>query len=166
MSWFEVPEPFSKYYRINESGQVWSIRRNKLLKPSIDRYGYQKIVLTVNGESFYTTVHRLVASTFIPNPNNLPCVNHINENKQDNRVENLEWISVIDNDNYGTRNQRMAKSKCKRPVVQTLPSGIEIHYDGVKDASRKTGIAHSLITKYCKNIGNSKHNSEWRFEYE
>lgn len=66
-----------------------------------------------NGKT--TLAHRFVAEAFIPNPQNLPCVNHKNENKTDNRVENLEWCDYEYNMNYGTRNKRIAKSQKNHP---------------------------------------------------
>lgn len=154
---------FEKYYKVSNFGQVFSIRRNKVLHPKLDRYGYEVVCLSVKGNSYHRTVHRLVAEAFIENPNSYPTVNHINEIKTDNRVENLEWLSVADNDNYGTRNQRMAMSKCNLPVEQVFPNGSTIRYLGVKDAARKTGINRCCIAQCCKNIRKSAGGYKWRY---
>ena len=143
---------------VNEIGQIYSNVKHKMLKPTIDRYGYQKVVLTKDGKPHYRTVHRLVAQAFIPNPAGKNTVNHINENKLDNRVENLEWLTVRENDNHGTRNQRMMLTKSKKPVIREV-NGNQERFLGVKDASRKTGIAHSQISRFCKDPVNK----EWRY---
>ena len=162
MNWKPVVG-FEECYLVSDSGQVWSLRRHKALSPTIDRYGYEKVVLSKDGKSFYRTVHRLVAQAFVPNPNNLATVNHINENKTDNRAVNLEWLSIADNDNHGTRNARMADTKCRLPVEQVLPDGTTIQYSGVKDASRKTGINRCCIALCCKNIRKTAGGYKWRY---
>ena len=160
-----IPD-YEGLYGISADGQVYSNRRNRFLKPKIDKYGYKVVALSKNGNRLHRTVHRLVALTYLSNPLNLPCVNHKNENKLDNRVENLEWCTVKYNDNHGTRNMRMAKSKCKRPIVCCTADGKTIIYDGVKDASRKTGIAHSQISKHCMDGLATSDGSKWRYVNE
>lgn len=165
LDWSPVKD-FEDYYEVSRTGLIRSKRRRKLLSPSVDRYGYKKVTLSVKGNSFYRTVHRIVAMTFIPNPLNLPTVNHINEIKTDNRVENLEWVDVATNDNHGTRNQRMADTKCKRPVEQIFPNGSTITYKGVKDAYRKTGVHRCCIANCCKGIRKTAGGYEWRYKDE
>lgn len=160
-----IPD-YEGLYTISEDGQVYSNHRNRFLKPKIDKYGYKVVALSKNGNTLHRTVHRLVALTYLSNPLNLPCVNHKNENKLDNRVENLEWCTVKYNDNHGTRNMRMAKSKCQRPVVCYTTDGKTIIYDGVKDASRKTGLAHSQISRHCGNLYPTKDGNKWRYKDE
>lgn len=155
------PIPGFDGYSITTNGRVFSHKHNRMLSPKIDKYGYVVFSLYKDGKSFYRTAHRLVAMTYIDNPSKLPCVNHINEDKTDNHVSNLEWCTHRYNNNYGTRNTRMAKTKCKRPVIRTLLDGTEIKYDGVKDAWRKTGIAWSQIARACQNK-----NSSWRYANE
>lgn len=162
MNWKPI-KGFEDYYLISEDGSVWSLRRRKILSTELDRYGYLKVVLSVNGKCSYKTVHRLVAETFIPNPMNYPTVNHINENKTDNRISNLEWVSVKANVNHGTRNERMAKSKCHKPVEQLFQDGTSVKFDGVKDASRKTGIHRCQIAKCCKNTIGMAGGYKWRY---
>ena len=107
-------------YEINKYGEVRNSKTNKQIKPYIDKCGYVKIGLRNNGKKKQYYVHRLVAETFIPNPNQYPCVNHIDENKQNNSIDNLEWCTYIYNLNYGTRNQRSAeKHKGKKASDET-----------------------------------------------
>jgi hypothetical protein len=153
-------------YSVSDDGRVFSHIRNRELKPKIDRYGYKAVTLSRNGKSYYTTVHRLVAITFIPNAFSKKCVNHINEIKTDNRVENLEWVTVKENDNHGTRNSRMSDTKSKKPVMQILPDGTIRYFKGVKDAGRQTGINRSNITECCKGVRRTAGYSEWRYVNE
>lgn len=150
-------------YQINEKGDVFSVKRGRYLVGKIDGYGYRIYGLSVGGKTYHRAAHRLVAITYIDNPHNFPCVNHINENKLDNRVENLEWCTAKYNANHGSRNERITQTKCKKPVIQTLPNGNEIRYKGVKDAWRKTGIAWSQIAKACNGVIKTAHGTKWRY---
>lgn len=151
---------------VSDSGQVLSVRRNQILKPKIDRYGYETVVLSLHGRRHYRTIHRLVAQAFLPNPLNIPTVNHINEVKTDNRAINLEWMSIADNDNYGHRNEKMAHTKSKRPVTRIAPDGTITRYKGVKDASRNTRINRCCIALCCKNIRKTAGGYKWRYTDE
>ena len=157
---------FEKYYLVSDSGQIWSIRRNKLLQPKTDRYGYRVVCLSIGGKPRHRTIHRLVAEAFIDNPKHLTTVNHINEIKTDNRVSNLEWSSIFDNNNHGTRNQKISDIKSKRPVEQVFKDGQIIRYKGVKDAWRKTGINRCCIAKCCKGFRKTAGGYKWRYANE
>ena len=90
--WKPIPG-YENEYLVSDEGEVWSIRRNKALKPNTDRYGYLYVVLSVCGKRKTLKIHRLVASAYIDNPLNKPTVNHLNGNRSDNRVSNLEWAT-------------------------------------------------------------------------
>lgn len=165
MIWAAV-KGFEHLYAVSDSGYIWSFRRQKMLKPKIDRYGYEVVALSKGGKVYHRTVHRIVARAFIPNPGNLPTVNHINEIKTDNRVSNLEWASVADNDNHGTRNERMADAKCHLPVKQILSDGTTVTFKGAKEASRKTGINRCCIALCCKGIRKTAGGYAWRYTNE
>lgn len=100
-------------YEVSNKGNVRNVRRNKLLKLSKDYYGYIRVSLSKNGIQTGLKVHRLVAQAFIPNPNNLPQVNHRNEDKTDNSVENLEWCTAKYNNNYGHRTENIVNTRVK-----------------------------------------------------
>lgn len=84
-------------YEIYEDGQVFNTNTQRWLKGSIGEHGYKYYRLSKNGKKKMLYAHRLVAEAFIPNPNNLPVVNHIDGNKQNNNISNLEWVSYSDN---------------------------------------------------------------------
>ena len=84
-------------YIINEDGTIFSKKTNKYLKLCNNGTGYLLVSVYINGKNKSFLVHRLVAEKFIPNPNDLPCVNHIDCNKQNNHVDNLEWCDHINN---------------------------------------------------------------------
>lgn len=91
----------------------YRLHKGKVLSPAKDRYGYLSVVLSCNGKHKTITVHRIVAQAFIPNPDNLPEINHRDEDKINNRVDNLEWCTAKYNMNYGTRNIRIRETAIK-----------------------------------------------------
>lgn len=103
-------------YQVSNLGNVKSlvnnkcVEREKILKPVNIGNGYVRVMLCKNKTNKLYLVHRLVAQAFIENPTNLPCINHIDENKQNNSVENLEWCTHKYNCNFGTRNERAGKA--------------------------------------------------------
>ena len=86
---------FNSFIQISKNGEIKS--HGKIIKGEICKNGYKRIHVSNNGVQYKFLVHRLVAETFIPNPNNLPCVNHKDGNKLNNSVENLEWVSYSEN---------------------------------------------------------------------
>lgn len=97
-------------YTINEAGEVYSLKRKKFLTQFLCN-GYPRVGLVGDdGKRHHCFVHRLVAEAFIDNPDGLPCVNHKDENRQNNSVSNLEWCSYKYNNNYGNHNTKMAET--------------------------------------------------------
>ena len=93
--WRDISE--SKGYKISNQGTVLSKRNGKPMTPRVCRAGYFSIGLFICGKKTTRTIHRLVAQEFIPNPENKPCVNHIDANKLNNNVDNLEWCTYLEN---------------------------------------------------------------------
>lgn len=113
-------------------------------------------------------VHRLVASAFLPNPNNYPIINHKDENPQNARVENLEWCDSKYNNNYGTHNEKVAKS-CSIPILQFSLDGKFIRkWNSTKDAGRELDIDRGSITKCCKGKRKTAGGYKWGYadDYE
>lgn len=105
-------------YAITSCGKVWSYRSQKFLKPKIKKNGYLEVDLRKNGSHKFCLVHRLVAEAYINNPFNLAEVNHKDEIKAHNWINNLEWVSHKDNCNYGTRNERILNTrKLKEAII-------------------------------------------------
>ena len=98
-------------YEVSNLGNVKTLRKGRLLTQCSDKNGYKGVCLTKDGKSRTIQVHRLVAMAFLPNPENLPEVNHKDESHDNNCVENLEWISKKGNRNYGTYRERMSKTQ-------------------------------------------------------
>lgn len=103
-------------YTITDDGKVisYKFKEPRIMKTWFQKNGYENIKLCKDNVTYHFLIHRLVAEAFIPNPNNLPEVNHKNKNRQDNRVENLEWISRIDNlkESYETLSPTRNFSEC------------------------------------------------------
>ncbi len=143
---------FEGAYQISNMGRVKSLRRQThksvaILNPGQIKRGYLFVMLYANGIRQQMLVHRLVAQEFIPNPNNLPFVNHKDENSQNNCAENLEWCDYLYNANYGTRNARVSKS-ISHPVSQFSKSGEFIKtFPSMIEAARECGINHTNLVR-------------------
>ena len=138
-------------YEVSSHGRVRSLNYRhtgqvKELKQRNNGHGYLFINLCKNGKYKMCYVHRVVATMFIPNPYNKPTVNHIDEDKTNNHVSNLEWADMKEQVNYGTRTERSAKAHGKRVLcVET-----NTIYDSIAQASRETGLSHGNICQCCK----------------
>ena len=84
-------------YLIYRDGRVWGVKRGKFLKPTYDKDGYSKYTLCKNNKVKVFFLHRLLAITFIPNPENKPCIDHIDRNRQNNNLDNLRWATIQEN---------------------------------------------------------------------
>lgn len=125
--------------------------KGQILKPRIDTKGYLRVGLSKGSVHYNRQIHRLVAEAFIPNINNLPEVNHRDENPKNDCLENLEWCDRKYNVNYGTRTIRMIESKKKGVLQFDLNNTIIKKWESAKEASENTGIGRNCICGCCKN---------------
>lgn len=150
-------------FQISNIGNVKRFYKNgttNILKGVIKRGGYKGVLLKTPEKFKCETIHRLVAKAFIPNPDNLPCVNHKDEDKLNNTVENLEWCTHKYNNSYGTKNKRVSKKKTNNTYNMTPVLCIEtnVTYPTMQEASRQTGIAVQGIQLCCKGTTYSTRN--------
>lgn len=113
-------------YRISDSGELFSVRRNKILSPNIGLDGYRKMVISVNNIRQTVRIHRLVAEAFLENPQNKPVVNHKDGNKLNNRVDNLEWVTVLENAIHASENGLLkGQSGEKNPMAKLTADQVD-----------------------------------------
>lgn len=174
--WKDVKN-FEGLYQVSDDGQVKSVKRIKrnnagyqevnerIRKLTPDKDGYLRVCLSKNNKHYLRTVHRLVAEAFIPNPDNYPVINHKDENKQNNNVENLEWCTVRYNTLYGEGMLKMAMTQGK--VVEQLKNNKVINeYYSTYEASRQTGVPQPNIHKVCSGKRRTAGGYEWRYKDE
>ena len=149
-----------RYVGYKKSGQ--RLMKGKILKQSTDKGGYKIVQLNKNGKEKLFTVHRLVAQVFLENSSNLPQVNHKDENKQNNNVDNLEWISPKDNMNYGTRNERMSNSLKGRTFTEEHRKNIS----KVRKGKHHTEEAKKKISKSLKGKNNPNYGKQFTEEHK
>jgi hypothetical protein len=137
-----------KRYSVSSYGRVRNDSTGKILKSKIDNE-YLRAELWKNGKNKFYYVHRLVAMAFIPNPKNLSDVNHIDENKTNNKISNLEWMSHLDNINYGTHNERVRESNMKQIIAIDKNGEIVGYYESTLAVEKYTGISQGSISRYC-----------------
>lgn len=138
-------------YAITRDGRVWSYRRKKFKSIADGNHGYQQLQLSVNGVHKNVYIHRLVAEAFIPNPYNLPEVNHKDENKRNNSVDNLEWCNRKYNLTYS--GHRVPKA------LYCINNGM--FYNSISEASKRLGLPLSSVRMVA--LGRHKHVHGYRF---
>lgn len=158
---------YEKQYAVTEDGQVWSHKRNKFLTPLPDKDGYLRVHLCNEGKIKTFFIHRLVALTYIPNPEGKPTVNHKDEIKTNNHVSNLEWATVKENTNYGTRTQRANETKVLRNCVNARKPVYCVELDKTfpssNAAAKELDLDQGTISKCCNGKRKSTGGYHWRF---
>lgn len=161
-------------YQVSNLGRVKSLGNggSKNSKFSSERIlktceikGYLRVTLSKDGKQKQYSVHRLVALAFLPNPYNLPMVNHKDECKTNNACSNLEWCSVKYNNNYATRIQRIAESQTNYPKFSKKVICIETGkiYPSTHQVERELGFANSHISSACLGKLKSAYGFHWRY---
>lgn len=175
---FKDIEHYEGLYQISNFGRVYNVKRGKFLKPIKINTSYLLVGLSKDGKVKKYLLHRLVATAFLENKLQLPQVNHINEVKTDNRLENLEWCDNKYNNTYGTKIQRMLQNsnfkatreksgKPKKVVLQFTRQGEFVaEYSSIKEAEKQTGISNAHISECCNNKRNHAGNYLWRYKEE
>lgn len=160
-------------YKISNLGKVVRIKGSQEHPMKIWNNGrYMEIRLSKGGKSTHFTLHRLLAVHFIPNPNNLPFVNHIDEDKSNNKVENLEWCTNRYNCNYGTYNFRLSERLKGRKafwltkaVIQCSMNGEFIReFESIRDAAKAVKSSPANISMCCKGIYSSCKGFKWKLK--
>lgn len=186
LKWVDI-EGFNDYYSVSNRGKVVSLERlvkcsngymkkidRKILKDSIDAHGYYVVNLYKGGMVKKQFVHKLVADAFIPNPLNKPCVNHIDGDKTNNSVDNLEHCTYTENNQHaydiklkvGAFTGKFGKDHhISKPVVQMDMDGAFIcRFESAREASSATGIGYKAISRVCNNERHHTHNTRWKFD--
>ena len=159
-------------YQVSNYGNVRNAKGN-ILKPQPRRHGYLSVWLyggehlkERNGKAF--SIHRIVADAFLPNPDNLLEVNHIDENKQNNRADNLEWCSHKDNSNHGTRGERIGVAnkngaRSKAICQYSLDGKFVARFESLHEADRQTGISYKSIWNALNGRDKTSHGYIWKY---
>lgn len=157
--WQDI-EGYEGLYKVSNFGRVASFqsRNQRIMKPVITHKGYQSVGLQKGKQYKTCVIHRLVAKAFIPNPNSLPQVNHKDECKTNNRVDNLEWCTAKYNNNYGTYIERQQRNSPRNtPVLMfDLNGNFEKEFISTREAAREMNTNHSLISHCCDGHSNKQ----------
>lgn len=151
--WKDIKDTKGRY-QVSNLGRVKRksfTKEDRILKPEL-RTGYPSIQICLNGKRKHARIHRLVATAFIPNPDNLPQVNHKDRDRTNNRVDNLEWCE----EKYNLSHARMLK-----PVYCY---DLDKVFESASVAEKETGVNRTSIVKCCKNIQNSAGGMWWSYE--
>lgn len=162
--WKDIVD-YEGLYQVSNLGRVKSLFRYKrILKPQKDIHGYLKVGLYKNGKCKLFNIHKLVANAFIENHKNYKYVNHKDENKTNNRVENLEFCSFYYNLIYGTRVQRIAE-KNNKPILQfDLEGNFIREWESITQASKELNNSLNNISQCC--LGRSRTSKGYIFRFK
>lgn len=155
---------YEDYYIYND-GRVWSTKRNIFLSPKISADGYASVGLSSQGKIKWFRINRLVAIHFIPNEDSTKTiVNHKDENKLNNNVDNLEWVDYYYNNNYGTKKERIAQTLSKSVIMCDKDTHEEIQeFNSMKEAAQFLGMSSGThIGQVLKGERNSAGGYFWK----
>lgn len=193
--WKSIPE-YEDLYEVSNLGNIrsldrttprrtrWGVKgfvtiKGQILCPIERKDGYLSVTLCKNGKNKNYLIHRIVTTAFIPNPDNLSTVNHINEDKRDNRISNLEWMSLNDNLHYGTGIERGHSNRDRKwhrehkdglnpnakKIIQLTKDGKFIkEWDCIKKASEKLGICMTSICAVARGKAKTAGNYKWQYK--
>lgn len=170
--WKDIKE-YEGLYQISNLGRLRSFPRAgtktkqiRIIKINIGNNGYYYATLYKNGISKTVHIHRLVAENFINNINNYNCVNHKDENRLNNNVNNLEWCTQSYNINYGTGNKRRSDTEKIKVHQYDLNGNFIKEWEGITDASQKLKISTGNIVCCCKGRRKTAGGYKWKYKEE
>ena len=175
-------EIYEGLYKVSNLGRILSLNYNgtgkaDLMEPFQEKNGYLRVGFWKNGEYKKCYVHRLIAETFLPNPENKPCVNHKIEGEKGKKINmvifnedgtidkektTIEWVTYKENNDYGTHNERMAKTKSKRVLQLSLSGDIIREWPSTMECGRN-GFTQQHVVDCCN--GKRKSHKGFRFMY-
>lgn len=144
-------------YEVSNKGVVYGRKRNNILKFRINHKGYCQLSLCKDNKKKETTIHRLVAIAFLPNPKNKPQVNHIDGNKQNNNVENLEWNTPKENIIHAYKTGLVDKTYLKQKIKCIFPDGTEKQYEAVDELLKDLNVSRATV---CNTIAGKYKNKK------
>lgn len=180
--WKDI-EGYEGLYQCSNLGNIKSLERiettngivnkrtrgSRILKPIKNHRGYILVRLSKNGIAKSYQVHRIIAKHFILNPDNLPQVNHKDEDKTNNCVDNLEWCTSAYNSNYGDRNKKIGGKLINHPNLSKSVLGIKddkiIYYFKSTSEAERNGFDHSKISSCCQNKPRYKTHKGYKWQY-
>jgi len=174
-TWVDI-DGYVGLYQVSNLGNIRSFLREgepRLLTIIVHKIGYGSIKLRYNGIAKKYAIHRLVAIAFIDNPNGKPEVNHIDGNKMNNKVDNLEWVTRSENQYhaYSTGLKKPAKStrggkynSRSKPVLQIISEKSMIHWDGINEAAKNLNLSAGNISAVC--LGKLKTCGGFKWQYK
>lgn len=154
-------------YMLNRWGNGFKRWREKIKKQTLSKNGYYTVILSTNGNYKTYFTHRLVAEAFIPNPENKPCIDHINTDRTDNRVENLRWVTHKENQNNPLTKIKMKRNKSKaKPIIQlTKTNELVRKWESASQVQRDLGYSKSAISSCCRGAkSKTAYGYKWGFE--
>lgn len=173
--WKDIPG-YENLYQISSTGRVKSLNyrgtgEEKVLNPGLNSRGYCFVFLCKNGEKKNFNIHRLVALSFIPNPENKPCIDHINGDRLDNRVENLRWCTQKENSNFPLARKNNSDSKLNHPKkskailqIDKVTGEVINEFPSAKEAARQLEIYQGGISHCCNGKYNTAYGYIWRYK--
>lgn len=173
--WRDI-DGYDGMYQVSNQGRVKSLERTFIdksgrkrafkeciLKPNVVYGGYLTVSLCAGGKRKKLRVHRLVCEAFHKNPEKKPHVNHINETKTDNRSCNLEWMTATENNNFGTRNERISKARSKPVGQYTLGGELVKIWSSTHEAQRQAGFSQGNISEVANGKRKQAYGFLWKY---
>ena len=148
-------------YEVSNLGKVRNIKSGRTLKPRLHN-GYLRLCLYKNNKNKDLLLHRILATAFIDNPDEKPCVNHIDENKLNNDLSNLEWCTERENAIHGTRIKRIAEKLSQKVIQLDLNDNVLNVFESMVQAERETGVFATSISACCNGKRKSAGGYKWR----